>query len=257
MIRPLPPYPLAVARVVLTLALLGSPTKGRAECALPAGAQPALGEFAATQRLEFLQHSLQATARHERRFALAWSLSYVGLATSAWVLVPLSSDPQGQRISSAWSSATSLTAAVVAIIDPLRAIADQRRLDRLLAQSPARPARCALLAEAERLLTHAAANEQTARGARAHLFGFFTTVGLGLIHGYVLQRPESAATSTLIGTLLGQFMIGTRPTTAIRRLESYRLGELSESAPPAPTRSVGATVNSLGHSYGVALAGVF
>lgn len=258
MIRsPLPKLgPLAIA--VLLLALLGFPATGRAgECVAPPGATPALGELAVKGRIEFLHHSLQATARTERRFALTWSLGYVGLAAGSWVLLPLSSDPQGQRISSTFSSATALAAALVALIEPLRVIADKRRLDRLLAESPARLHPCAVLAEAERLLAHAAANEHGARGPRARLFGFFTTVGLGLIHGYALNRPESAVTSTVIGIFLSQFMIVTRPTTAIRRLERYRRGDLSEAEPPAPILSVSATVSPIGSSYGLALAGVF
>jgi hypothetical protein len=227
---------------------------GAAECAGPTAAVSALPS---ETRLSFLRASLHDTARLERRFALGWSLTYAGLAAGTWFLLPFADDFEGQRRASAWNSATSVAAGLLILIDPLLVIRDHRRLEALLAADPS--ASCATLAAAEKLLGHAAGSEQSARGPRAHILGALTTVGLGLVLGYALQRPESAAINTTIGVFLSEIMIASRPTVAMTRLQRYRSGDLSVStaAPPAGGLSLGVVPLRLDSGYGAALSGAF
>jgi hypothetical protein len=214
------------------------------------GAAAGQPEFAA--RLRFLRQSLQATAQAERRFALAWSLSYVGMAAGTWVTLPFSSDPQGQRTESAFNSATSLAAALLVLIGPVPIIRAQQRLEAQLAHGPAD---CAVLVTAEQTLVRAAASQSGARGARAHILSFFSSVGLGLILGYGLQRPQSAAINTTLGIILGELMIATTPTGAIHSLAHYRSGDLGSAAPP--TLHLGGAPAPLANGYGLAVGGAW
>ena len=173
-----------------------------------------------------------------------------------WLLLPFADDFEGQRRASAWNSATSVAAGLLVLIDPLRVIRDHRRLEALLAADPS-PG-CATLAAAEQLLVHAAGSEEGARGPRAHILGALTTVGLGLVLGYALQRPESAAINTTIGVFLSEIMIASRPLVAVTRLQRYRSGDLgTATTPPAAGLALGLVPLRLDSGYGAALSGTF
>lgn len=237
----------------LLLATLARPAACHAaECPGPTAA---VSELPVAARLAFLRQSLTDTARLERRFALGWSLTYAGLAGGTWLLLPFADDFEGQRRASAWNSATSVAAGLLVLIEPLLVMRDHRRLEALLAADP-HPG-CATLAAAEKLLVHAASSEQGARTARAHALSALTTVGLGLVLGYALQRPESAAINTTIGIFLGEIMIASRPTVATLRLQRYRSGELDAPPPAAGGLTVGVVPLRLDSGYGAALAGAF
>jgi hypothetical protein len=170
--------------------------------------------------------------------------------------LPLSDDPYNQRRTSAWSSATSIAAGLLVLLDPVRVIRDEQKLERTLAREES-PTSCAMLREAERLFQHAADNETAARSPRSHILTFLGTVGLGLILAYVLQEPSSAAMNTTIGAFLGQFMIETRPTVAATRLQSYRQGELGPPPPSSSLLSLTVAPMLLGNAYGLAVGGIF
>lgn len=204
-----------------------------AACALPPGASAALGERDPASRLRFIRQSLRDTVRQETFYLGGWSLIYGGIAAGTWIFVPLSDDVPGQMKESAWNSATAVGAAVLMMIEPLRVRSDQQQLERLLAKS-AQPESCAVLKEAERLFAHVAESEINSRGALMHLGNFAVNVGLGLVLGYGLKRPDSAGMNTMIGTVLGELMIVTRPTLAARRIASYRSGELSVASQKEP-----------------------
>lgn len=227
------------------------------ECDSTVGAAPARSEQEIDARLRFVQRSLRDTALLERRFLLGWSLTYAGLAAGTWALLPFSSNPEGQRIASAWNSSTSVAAGLLVLIDPLLVMRDKNRMEALLAPSAQPQSSCAVLMKAEKLLQHAADNERSARGARAHILSSLTTVGLGLVLAYALKQPDSAVTNTPIGILLGELMIASRPLLAVDRLRSYRSGDLSIVSPPAGGFSIGVTPLALNSGYGAAVSGAF
>ncbi len=193
----------------------------------------------------------------ERRFLLGWSLAYVGMAAGTWLTVPFYSDPGQQVTASAWNSATSAAASLLVLTGPMPIIRDEQRLERLLARPPLPGQRCAVLAEAERLLKRAADSELSARSARSHIIGIFTTIGLGLVLGYALQRPDSAATNTTIGLVLNELMIASRPTVGIRGLESYRNGTLIAVTPPPFVVDLHLAPTRIADGYGVAVGSAF
>ncbi len=249
--------PAAVTALSLTLGLFYSPYAGAGECTGFTGTAPALAEHTAQERLQFIRKSMRDTAKMERRYALGWGLSYVGFAAGTWFLYPFADDKRGQLISSSFNSVSSTLGGINVLIDPLRVIHDQHKLEALLAQPVPDDQRCAVVAKAEKLFIHVADNEAGARSARAHILGFLGTVGLGLILGYGFKRAESAAINTSIGVALSELMIFTRPTTAIRSLERYRMGELEVSAPPPSVLSWSIVPNLTSTTYGAAWAGTF
>ncbi len=241
---------------VLSLGVLLTTTRPlhAGECAAPLQATPALGQKDDAQRLQFIRESLRDAARLERRFAVGWSLTYVGLAGASWALVPLSNDPR-QPLDAAWNSAKALGASMLVLIEPLQVVRDQRRLEELIARDTTAEDRCAQLAQTERLLTHAARSEGRATHVLNHLGTLAVNVGLGLALGYGFNRPDSAAMGVALGTTIGEIMMATRPQLAVRRLASYRAGDLHRSEPPSPL-SLGVFATQLGSSgYGVAVAG--
>lgn len=220
---------LAAALFLTTwLTFVRSAEAGAEECTNAAGLPLQPQDISA--RLQFLRASLRETARLERRYAIGWNLTYLGFAAGTWTLLPFSDDPQGQRKASAWNSATSLFASLQVLIDPLLVVRDHRRMEALVKQ-PSALKDCTVLHKAELLLQHAANSETSARSAKAHIFSFLTTIGLGLVLGYALERPDSAAINTTIGITLGEIMIATRPTAAIRQWQDYRNGNLRLTAP--------------------------
>lgn len=196
------------------------------ECAAPAGASAELAERTAEERLRFLQKSLRDTSRSERRFLIGWSLVYAGFIGGTWVLYPFTEDKRGKIIESSWSNAISLLGHAQMTLQPLLVMRDQRRIEALAAQPLTAENRCATLARAEKLLVHAAESERSARTPFAHISGFVINIGLGVILGYGLKRPQAAAMNTTIGVAVSELMIATRPKTAMQRLDRYRAGDL-------------------------------
>lgn len=228
------------------------------ECPAPVGAAPSLAGQDTATRLAFIRQTLADTARTERRFALGWSLSYVGLSVGAWAVLPFSKDPTdpGQRLETAWNSGTSALAALTSLIGPVGVIRQQQRLEKLLARTQPNDDPCATLVAAERILADAAKNQAGAHSARAHLGNFAVNVGLGLVLAYGLRRPDGAAINTTVGIALGELMIVTRPTQAERSLASYRAGDLHPQ-PPTPALPLVLTPLRTSTDYGLALAGTF
>jgi hypothetical protein len=226
------------------------------ECATPSGASPALSEKAAADRLRYVRDSLRETAQLEKRYALGWSLTYVGLAGATWFLYPFADDKPGKIRESSYNSATSTLGAITSMIQPLLTIRDHKRLEALLAHPSQSDSECAVLAQAEKLLAHAAENERSARSFSSQLLTLGSNLAIGLVLAYALKRGEAAAEDTTIGVIISEIQILTRPTRAMRSLEHYQHGDLTQvhdffgisMAPLMPTGS---------GSYGMALSGTF
>ena len=225
------------------------------ECEIPVAAAPALAAQTPDARLRFISQTLRETARSEQRYAVGWSLVYTGLAGGTWLFVPLSGDPR-QYVESAFNTGTSLLAALLVVIPPIGVIRDQQRMERLLLQQGTGDVRCTVLAESERLLLHAADSQERARNALAHIGNVAVNLGLGLVLGYGLDRPQGAAVNTSIGIVLGELMIATRPRQAARHLESYRVGNLRPES-EALTAPFLVTPLRISSGYGVAISSNF
>lgn len=245
--------------LLLLTALLGCLLRAApahaAPCAVPAGSAPALAAHDGGARLRFVRESMAHTAVMERRFMLGWGLTYGALAVGSPLALVLD-DSREARVEAAWSSATSAFAALTAIIQPLLVMRDHWRLERLLTAPRRTGDGCAVLAEAERLLAHAARSEASARSPLAHVGSLIFNLGLGLALGYGLDRPATAARNTAIGIALGELMIFSRPTQAVRSLESYRRGDLTRPRQGgAFSFDIGVTAGA--GMYGATLMGTF
>lgn len=245
-----------VMKAMLVSCLLWAGTAQAGQCDAP-DASAALREQSVDARLGYIRDSMAETFRLERRFAVGWSLGYAAMAAGTWMLVPLTSDPL-QRAASIWSSATAVSGALLNLIQPMRVVTAQRRMEKLLREPVPTEGRCAQLREAERLFAFAANNERGARSAISHLSGFVSVIGLGLIEAYAVKRPDSAATSLPLGILVTELLIWTRPQVAVRRFASYQAGDLS---PPKPRKWYQLTAIPmplpLNGGQGFALGGVF
>ncbi|MFO0574398.1 MAG: hypothetical protein U1A78_10385 [Polyangia bacterium] len=247
----------ALGSFTLFALLVGGPAPGyAAECAVPTGAASALGEHDAAARLRFVRDVLRETAVKERRFLVGWALTYAGFAGGAWVLVPFSDDPR-KPVDAIWSSSTAVAGGILAVIPPAQVLRDHRQVERLAA-SPGPPS-CEALREAERRLEHAANSELGAGSALGHISSFAINIALGLVLGYGLKRPDTAATNTLIGIFISELMIATRPLAAARGLEKYRAGALTEpTAVTAPPRlTLAPALAPLDGGLSVSLVGAF
>ncbi len=195
----------------------------------------------------------QRAVSGDMRLAGVWSTR--DLPAGTWLFVPLSSDPR-QYVESAFNTGTSLLAALLVVIRPIGVIRDQQRMERLLLQQGTGDVRCTVLAESERLLLHAADSQESARNALAHIGNVAVNVGLGLVLGYGLDRPQGAAVNTSVGIVLGELMIATRPRQALRSLERYRIGNLQ---PESETLTMPLSVTPLlmRSGYGVAVSSNF
>jgi hypothetical protein len=245
---------MALRSCALLALLAGGPAAHAAECAVPTGAAPSLGEHDAATRLRFVRDVLRETAVKERRFLVGWALTYTGFAGGAWVLVPFSDDPR-KPIDAIWSSATAVAGGILAVIPPAIVLRDHRQVERLAASSD--PPSCDTLREAERRLEHAAASELGAGSALGHISGVAINIALGLVLGYGLKRPDTAATNTLIGIFVSEFMIVTRPLAAARGLERYRAGTLTAAATTPPRLTLSPGLAPLDGGLAVSLAGTF
>ena len=243
----------ALGAGALTLSAL-APSARAGQCAAPAGAAPALAEQDAEERLRFIREALLETVRREKRYMIGWSLTYAGFAAGTWALVPFSNDPR-KPIESAWNSSISTLGGLQNLIEPLLVVRDKNRVERLFSE-PGNRTRCQVLAEAERHFQHAANSEIGAKSAKAHITSLLVNVGLGLILGYGLKRPEGAAMNTTIGMFTSEIQIATRPTFAARRMESYRAGNLAP-APPDPKIFFTPVLSPTDTGYGLAVAGAF
>lgn len=249
---------MGTVRLGLTVALLfglGIRPAAAIECPLPSGASPSLASLDQQARLQFIVRTLVQTAQSERRYALGWSLTYAALSGGAWLLYPLASpsDP-GQLRESAWNSGTSAFAALFVLYAPLVAAREAGKVNKLLSAQELSP--CAQLAESERVLKDVANRQAGARRPLAHIGNVAFNVGLGLILGYALQRPKGAAMATSVGVLLGEVMIATRPTDALRGLASYQQGSLEVPSPSLGTAF--ALIPTLtNQTYSLSLGGAF
>jgi hypothetical protein len=126
---------------------------------------------------------------------------------------------------------------------PLKVMADQRELDRLLV-APAGRGSCSLLADAERMLLRDAGSEEFGRGPLVHIGNFVLNLGLGLIIGLGFGHGTVAAISTLVGIVVGEIQIASQPTGSISLLERYRAGDLAPPSSQPPSATVSASAAS-------------
>jgi len=110
------------------------------------------------------------------------------------------------------------------VVTPLKVMGDEKRLDKLEAETmQADP--CVALARAEELLNRDAANEAQGRSLLFHGGNVVVNAGIFLIIGAGFGHWTSATISLLTGIATGEIMIFTQPVGALKALRQYRRGD--------------------------------
>jgi hypothetical protein len=82
----------------------------------------------------------------------------------------------------------------------------------------------------EQLLVRDAADDDFSVGPLVHVGNFVVNIAAGLILGLAFDRWQAWSYTTVVGIVIGEIQVITRPTTAMDALSAYRLGELEGAA---------------------------
>ena len=163
------------------------------------GADRGAGADECADRLADAQARLHHEAHRLRSWRWGWGLA-VGVATVAQAaIVPVLDDP-GTRIDMAVSAGSTLVGLVPIIWAPT---VDDRE--------PVGDTSCARLADAERRLSAAAAEERSARGPWIHITNLALNTALGLLLGLAWGHWTSGVLSAVSGAALGEAELLTLP----------------------------------------------
>lgn len=197
--------------VLAALGVLGTPAVSRAQAC-----------SGADERLAFVSSRLHADAHDARVWAWGWGLGFTALALGQAGLA-LTRDDRGERAELLVGAGKSALGLVPVLFVPVPAVRDAGALDGRLVVAPAsaEDGRCALLPEAEGLLRRSADDEAFARGWLAHVLAVAVNGGGLLIVGFGYDRWATGTIGALVGTVVGEIQIFTRPTGALRGRRDY------------------------------------
>lgn len=170
----------------------------------------------AEAHLRLVKDQLDADVHRGHRYEWGWGLGNGGVAIGLFGLA-LASNDDGARAEAYIGSGGSVLAAVLPVLlQRVPAITDAPRFDRMLAETPEGPERCALVAEADRLLARSAHDERFARGPVSHTINMLINGGGWLIIGFGWDRWTTSGLGAFFSIGLGELQIYTRPTGAMR-----------------------------------------
>ena len=199
------------------------------------GGTTALGRLDAQERIDFIQASLRRGARRARIWAWTWAGIYSTL-TAGELVLGLTASSSDTKIDDFVGAGASFVGVAVLGILPLKVLGDQRWLERRLKHVRLDEDRCAILADAERLLLRDAASEAFGSGPLVHAGSLLFNAALGVFLGAVFGHWDQAAITALTGAAVGEIQIVTQPTDVVRSLSRYRNGDLGigpARVPPA------------------------
>jgi len=202
------------ARSAAILAVLVVAARGAA-----AQGSPSLTDAEATNRLAFIQKSLDEGQKAADLWANGWLAGY-GVATFGQVAAYAGTHTEKEKQDMRVGAATTALGAVGQIVFPLDA-------GRLAAQLRAMPgdtpgARREKLAAAESYLRRSAAQERLGRSWQSHLVSGAVNLAAGLVIWRHYGRPAGDGLAAFaVGQLVSEVQIFTQPTKAIRDLREY------------------------------------
>jgi hypothetical protein len=199
------------------------------------GGLHALEGIDADVRLRFIDEHLRLGARRARIWAWTWAGIYSSLTLGEVILGVTEKDPESAKDDYLGAAASFVGLAVLVVL-PLDVMRDQRWLERRLKHAPPNTDRCALLADAERLLIRDAASEEFGTGPLVHVGNFLFNIGVSLFQGLYFGHWGQAAITGLVGIAVGEIQAFTQPTDVVRALARYRqadLGHAPAKLPPA------------------------
>jgi hypothetical protein len=127
------------------------------------------------------------------------------------------------------------------LIDPLRVVSDQPKLEVLLDAVDWRRGgmECLVLGRAEQFLVRDSADEHRHASFTSHLLGIGYNLGVALVLGRGLGPWRAALLNGVGGIVVSEARRLTQPTGAVSALERYRAGDLGDSALSARPVSLG------------------
>jgi hypothetical protein len=202
------------ARRALSLALAAA----LAGAIVPAAAAQPCGD--AEQRLALVRERLRADARDARVWTWGWGLGFSALAAGQAGLALTRAD-RGERAELAVGAGKSALGLIPVLLVPVPAARDADAIDARLSASAQPADRCAVVPEAEASLRRNAEAEAFAQSWLAHLGTAAVNGGGLLIVGLGYGRWGTGVAGALVGTLVGEINIFTRPTGALRGRREY------------------------------------
>jgi hypothetical protein len=175
-------------------------------------------------RLSFVRERLAADDHDSRRWMWSWGIAY-GALTLGQAGLALTRDDEGEQVELYVGAAKSLLGLVPVLGVQNPALRDSGRLEARVAQVSTGGAsaaeRCAVVAEAEKLLDAAAADEAFNRGFLAHAGNVLVNGGGLLVIGIGYDRWLTGALGAAVGIAVGELQIFTRPTASLRGRDGY------------------------------------
>ncbi|MDB4996360.1 MAG: hypothetical protein JWM74_3792, partial [Myxococcaceae bacterium] len=228
--------------LVLALCILLCTLRATAEERCPAltGGTRSLQAISAERRLAFVVATVRDQARRARTWSLAWTLTGLGLSAANFTLAGLTDD-RADRVDRIIAGSSSLTLPAAMLIDPLRVVSDQPKLEVLLDAVDWRRGgmECLVLGRAEDFLVRDADDEHRHARFSSHLLGIGYNIGVALVLGLGLGHWRAAILNGVGGILISEARLLTQPTGAVSALERYRAGDLGDSTLTARPVSVG------------------
>jgi hypothetical protein len=176
-------------------------------------------------RLAFIRERLAADDHDSRRWMWAWTIAYGGLALGQAGLA-LTRDDEGEQVELYVGAAKSLLGLVPVLGLQNPALGNASKLEARVAEVSTGGAteaeRCAVVAEAEKMLDASADDEAFNRGFLAHTGNVLVNGGGLLVIGIGEGRWVTGAIGTAVGIAVGELQIFTRPTASLRGRDGYR-----------------------------------
>lgn len=195
-----------------------------ADCpAMPGADAAALTAQGDEARLAWIQARLARTSHRAKVWRNAWGIGIVGATVVDLALIPILGDTRSNRIDFGLGAATTIPGIVPLIFWQPRVIEDHATLDAHVASSGTD--RCAVLAEAEKLLVADAASEHEQRAWYMHVGNVALNTGIALLFG-AFDHWKSGILNGVGGAIVGEAIIYTEPVDQIDDLAKYRRGEL-------------------------------
>jgi len=173
------------------------------------------------ERLGFVSERLRADARDARVWQWGWGLGFSALAVGQAGLALTRSD-RGERAELYVGAGKSVLGLVPVLLVPVPAMRDAGVIDGQLAAAAGGDGRCALLPEAELSLGRSADDEAFARSWLAHTATVAVNGGGLLLVGIGYHRWVTGSVGAVVGTVIGEIEIFTRPTGALLGRRGYQ-----------------------------------
>lgn len=203
-------------------------------------------------QLAWIDARLARTAHRARVWSWSWGLGLGALTVGSLAVVPFVADEERPD----WyvSAFTSAVGIVPLAIAPLAVMRDGDALHAQVVAMSAEGDRCALLADAERLLARDAEGEAEGRAWWNHALNLAVNGGAGLFLGLVYDRWQSGLVTAVVGSAIGEAMIFTQPVDSLDDARAYHTGAISLTVMPMTRPGAG---GASARGFGLLVTGSF